>query len=281
VIGLALAGASPFDALVHTLAGVSTGGFAPRDASLAVLGSQLQYAVLGVSLLGAVSLPLYAELRRGRWKRLRDDPEARALLTLVAIVGCLLYVTGAGKGVSGTDLLLLSVSAQTTAGFATFPLDDLPNSAKAALVVSMLTGGSQGSTAGGLKLLRVLLVVRLLQWLVAQTRLPSHAISAPTLSGARLESPELLGAAAMILLFVGVVVGSWLPFLAYGYAPLDALFEVASATGTVGLSVGIARPALEPLLKAVLCFDMLLGRLEVFAVLVFLSPRTWIGRRVS
>jgi trk system potassium uptake protein TrkH len=62
---------------------------------------------------------------------------------------------------------------------------------------------------------------------------------------------------------------------------MDALFEVASATGTVGLSVGITGPDLEPALKGVLCVNMLLGRLEVFAVLVALSPRTWVGRRRS
>ena len=53
---------------------------------------------------------------------------------------------------------------------------------------------------------------------------------------------------------------------------------MVSATGTVGLSVGIARPELEPLLKGVLCADMYLGRLEIFALLVALAPRTWLGR---
>jgi trk system potassium uptake protein TrkH len=122
-------------------------------------------------------------------------------------------------------------------------------------------------------------MLRLIQWLVGRTRLPPHAVSGPTLGGERLASDELLRAAALILLFLAVLVVSWLVFLAHGYDALDALFEVASATGTVGLSAGIARPDLEPLLKGVLCVDMLVGRLEIFAILVALSPRTWIGRR--
>lgn len=282
---LLLLGATSFDAVVHTLSGVSTGGFAARDTSLAPLGVSLQFGILGLSLLGAVSLPLYAELSRGRWRRLRDHTEARALLVFIAILGSLLFVTARASSGDSTapvsDLALLSVSAQTTAGFSTLPVEDLPESSKAVLIFSMITGGSQGSTAGGMKLLRVLLVIRLVQWLIASTRLPPHAVSGPTLSGERLEESELLRAAASILLFLGVLAVSSLPFVAHGYPPLDGLFEVASATGTVGLSVGIARPDLEPLLKGVLCMNMLLGRLEVFAVLVAVSPWTWIGRRTS
>jgi len=65
----------------------------------------------------------------------------------------------------------------------------------------------------------------------------------------------------------------------YGYDPTQALLEVVSALSTVGLSSGITRAELEAPLKLVLCADMLLGRLELLAVLVLLYPRTWIGMR--
>lgn len=285
VTALAALGTGGFDAVVHTLAGVSTGGFAPRDSSLATLTTRIQWGVLLVSMLGAVSLPLYAELRRGRWRDLRDDVEVRALVVLIAVqLGLLLVATRAGSGgaeVPAGQLALLAISAQSTTGFSTVSIDSLSSGAQALLVLAMITGGSMGSTAGGMKLLRVLLVVRLVQWLVAETRLPAHAVSGPTLSGVRLGSDELLRAAALVTLFVTVVFVSWLPFLVYGYAPLHALFEVASAAGTVGLSTGLSRPELEPGLKGLLCVNMLLGRLEIFALLVALSPRTWIGRRTS
>jgi trk system potassium uptake protein TrkH len=83
----------------------------------------------------------------------------------------------------------------------------------------------------------------------------------------------------IILLFIGVVFFSWLLFLIYGYAPLDALFEVVSATGTVGLSCGITGPSLPSSLKLTLCADMLLGRLEFVAWMVFFYYRTWFGRK--
>jgi trk system potassium uptake protein TrkH len=85
----------------------------------------------------------------------------------------------------------------------------------------------------------------------------------------------------LALLFVATVVLSWLPFLALGHEPLAALFEVVSAVGTVGLSAGVANAGLHPALKGVLCFDMLMGRVEFVALLVVLFPHTWLGRRRS
>ena len=85
----------------------------------------------------------------------------------------------------------------------------------------------------------------------------------------------------MVLLFVGVVAFSWLPFVLLGYAPIDALFEVVSAVGTVGLSVGVTDANMPLALKGVLCADMLLGRLEILAWLVVFYPGTWFGRRME
>ena len=82
----------------------------------------------------------------------------------------------------------------------------------------------------------------------------------------------------LFLLTVGL---SWLPFVASGYEPMDALFEVTSAVATTGLTSGIARPELEAPLKMILCADMLLGRVEILAMLVLLSPGTWRGRRAD
>jgi trk system potassium uptake protein TrkH len=83
----------------------------------------------------------------------------------------------------------------------------------------------------------------------------------------------------LTLLFIGVIGISWVLFLAGGYDPLDALFEVTSATATVGLSTGITSTDLPGWLKGVLCFDMLAGRLEIIALLMVLYPATWRGRR--
>jgi trk system potassium uptake protein TrkH len=147
------------------------------------------------------------------------------------------------------------------------------------MILSMLVGGSVGSSAGGFKLLRLLIFLRMLQIFISRAAMPPHAVSSTLLAGQKLDDDDIQRALQLILLFIAVVFLSWLPFVALGYDPLDALFEVVSACGTVGLSTGITRPELEPALKAILCFDMLAGRLEIIALLVVLYPRNWIGRR--
>ena len=87
--------------------------------------------------------------------------------------------------------------------------------------------------------------------------------------------------AGLAAALVVVTAASWLAFVAAGHAPLDSLFEAVSAVGTVGLPTGITGPPLGDGLKLLLCADMLMGRLEIVAVLVLVYPPTWIARRVE
>ena len=288
LLGLALVwplAGDGFTALVHVLAAVSTGGFSGFDASLGGMGTAAAVAVMAVSFLGAVSLPLYWRVfhaRRGRRLRtLAGDVELRALVVGCLLVGGLLALLARRHGVDAPWYhgLLMGFSAQTTTGFSSMAVADMDPASKLVMIVSMLVGGSVGSSAGGFKLLRLLILLRFLQFVILRSALPSHAVAQPYLVGQKLESDDIQRALLLILVFVGIVVLSWLPFVLLGYDPLDALFEVASACGTVGLSSGITRPELEVVLKGVLCFDMIAGRLEIIALLVVLYPRNWIGRR--
>ena len=277
-------GLAPFDALAHALSAVSTGGFSTFDLSLGgALPPFAPFAVVFVSFMGAVSLPLYFfTWRRGIAELLRDL-ELRTLAGACLAGALLLTVWFWHAGVPVTEALrqgsLLAISAQTTAGFSaqsTASLDAFP---KGLLILSMAAGGSLGSTAGGVKLLRVLILLRLAQMLLRRTAAAEHAVVEARLGGRRLEDADLIQALLIIALF-GTVVGlSWLAFLAHGYPALDALFEVVSATGTVGLSTGITNSDLPSFLKLLLCLDMLAGRLEVVALLVTLYPVTWFGRK--
>lgn len=273
---LAALGAGGFDALTYTLAAVSTGGFAPHDASLAGLARPIQVAVIGLCTAGAVSLPLYARIRRRGLRAVAADIELRALLVAGTLATALLVAIG---GTSVVDAALLAFSAQTTAGFSSVDVSALAPASLLALVVSMAVGGSVGSTAGGVKLLRVIVVFQMTRWVVTRTRLPSRAVAAPRLGGEALTSEDAQRAFALVGVFAAAALLSWFPFVVAGYDPMSALFEVVSALGTVGLSTGITAPDLPPALKAVLCADMLLGRLEILAVVVTLAPGTWMGRK--
>jgi trk system potassium uptake protein TrkH len=287
VAAIVVAGATPFEGLVHALAAVSTGGFSTHDGSLAALGSwPVQAVAVALGLCGAVSLPLYQRARRDGPRALVEDVELRALVVGCLVLSVLLGVAMVVESkVNVVDALrsapLLATSAHTTTGFTPLPVADLGPTAKLLMIGSMLVGGSFGSTAGGVKLLRVLIAFRLLQWAVSRARLAPHAISEPRLAGERLSSGEIQRALVVVLLFLLVIGASWVPFVASGYDPLNSLFEVVSAAGTVGLTTGISRPELEAPLKLILCADMLLGRVEIVALLVVLAPRTWWGRRAA
>lgn len=289
LLGIALVWAisgNGFTALLHVLSAVSTGGFSNYDTSLAGLSSRpAAIAVMVVSFMGAVSLPLYWRSAHAGWRKgfqtFLTDIELRALLLACLLVGGLLGWLGWLHGVNSPWYhgFMMGVSAQTTTGFTTQTVAGMDPASKLIMIISMLTGGSVGSSAGGIKLLRLLILLRLLQLMLRRTGLPPHAVVEPYLGGQRLENDEMIRALQLIFLFVIIVVLSWVPFIIAGYDTLDALFEVASACGTVGLSSGIARPELEPVLKGVLCFDMLAGRVEIIALLIVLYPRNWIGRR--
>lgn len=274
-----------FNALLHVLTAVSTGGFSSFDQSLAGFHSAAAIVVICISLLGAVSLPLYWRAfhagRSGCIVTILGDVELRALVVAGLLTGALLSWLASRHGVAAPWYhgMLMGLSAQTTTGFATLPVADLDAASKLVMIGAMITGGSVGSTAGGFKLLRLLILLRLVQLMLRSSALPPHAVVEPYLAGQKLETDDLLRALQLILLFIGVMVVSWMPFVLLGYDPLDALFEVASACATAGLSTGISRPELEPVLKGVLCFDMLAGRLEIIALLVLIYPRNWFGRR--
>lgn len=276
------AGLGAFDALAYTLAGVSTGGFAPHSADLAAVpGGLARIAVTATGFAGAVALPLYVAAARGDVRRLASDVELRALLALAALAAGALVLLGAGGDVPALDRVLLAVSAQTTTGFAAAPPASLDAASKIVLMAAMCIGGSVGSTAGGVKLLRVVIVARAVRLLLRRTAMPAHAVVDLRLQGRRVSDRDTARALLLVFVFVGSALASWLPFVIAGYDPLDSLFEVMSALGTVGLSTGVTSGTLPAGLQAVLAADMLLGRVEFFAMLALLHPATWLARRVA
>ena len=287
VVLLLLCGTGAGDAILYTMSAVSTGGFAPHDASLGGLGGTIRpAAVTLICVACSISLPVYLYLGRRKLKDFLEDIQLRGLLVLgglwVAALTAALVVSG---GMDTREAFfhgpVMAFSAQTTSGFATTDPGAMDPLSKVLLIMSMAVGGGVGSTAGGVKILRLLIVLRMVHVLIVRTSLPRHAVYNPRIGKRALVEEEFRIAAVIILLYVLAAFLSWLPFVMLGYQPLDALFEVVSALGTVGLSSGVTAPDLPGVLKGVLCVDMLLGRLEIVAWLVIAYPRTWIGRRLE
>jgi trk system potassium uptake protein TrkH len=287
IIVLGLLGAGWFNSVIYSLSAVSTGGFSPHDASLAGLNSSwLQAMVILLSMAGAIPLVLYFRSFKEGGRVLIRDRQLQGLF-IAGLVAALLmaWFLFTQDGFSWIQALrhgaLNAFSAQSTAGFSTLDISQISTGAKLTLIFSMLLGGGAGSTAGGIKILRLLILVQVLYIFLQRPSMPRQAVAQATLGRRRLETDEIQNALSIVFVFLASIGISWLVFVGMGHNPLDSLFEVVSAIGTVGLSTGISAPELHPLLKGVLCADMLLGRLEIIAWLVLFYPRTWIGRRLE
>ncbi|MDX1812510.1 MAG: potassium transporter TrkG, partial [Gammaproteobacteria bacterium] len=155
-----------FLALTHTLSAISTGGFSTYTNSLAAFNSPAsKYIVIGIATLGATPLPLYYLVFHKNWRITLSDIELRTLLILgissSILLGYFIYLKSGWhfSEVVG-HALLVGFSAQTTAGFTSLNIAELSDAAKAVLMGSMFIGGGVGSTAGGIKLLRLLILLR-------------------------------------------------------------------------------------------------------------------------
>jgi len=286
IIILGLLGAGWFNSVIYSLSAVSTGGFSPHDASLAGLNSSwLQGMVILLSVAGAIPLVLYFRSFKEGVRVLIRDRQLKGLLIAGLVAALLMALFLTQDGFSWIQALhhgiLNAFSAQSTAGFSTLDISQLNAGAKLTLIFSMFLGGGIGSTAGGIKILRLFILVQLLYIFLQRPSMPRQAVAEASLGRRRLETDEIQNALSIVFVFLASIGISWLIFVGMGHNPLDSLFEVVSAIGTVGLSSGISAPDLHPLLKGVLCADMLLGRLEIIAWLVLFYPRTWIGRRLE
>ncbi len=280
---LLLLGVDWFTSILYSLAAISTGGFSPHDASLSGLPNHsAEVVVIMISMAGAVSLLLYYRAYENGWQAIRHDRQIKGFLLIATLVTTILaWLLWYQDGLNWTEAIrqgvLNGLSALSTAGFSAMDIKDMGDGSKFVLIIAMAVGGNAGSTAGGIKIIRLLILFHMLYLVIQRAGAPSHAVLQARLGERKIETDEMFNAVILFVLFICIATLSWLPFLTLGLAPLDSLFEVISALGTAGLSAGITSTELQPLLKGILCVDMLFGRLEIVAWLIFFYPKTWIG----
>lgn len=277
--GLPIETAVPF-----ALGSVSTGGSALGGLTAAPLNLAQQTALAVFCLLGALPFTVIIRLSRLKHTEFLELPEIAAIIgltaTLAVVLGLCLMIN---DGFTLSEALrrgpLMAVFVQTTSGFTTLDPGRMSASTAAILTPFMLIGGGVGSTAGGIKGLRILIGLSVIRAALRKTGMPEHAHHKPTLMN-RVISGELAYDALQITFLFLIAVGvSWIVFLLFGYDASDSLFLVVSAASNSGYSSGIDTFVLPAALKLLLVLVMILGRLELLAVLVFLSPGSWLGRR--
>ena len=280
-----LAGMTPFDAIGHSFATVAIGGFSTHDASIGYFNSDpIELIAVVFMLVSGVNFALHfvAWNRRslaGYW----HDSEFRfylALMTATTAIVCLgLYHTGTYA--DGTEAFLQglfhTVSIATTTGFSTASFYEWPIFLGILLIFSSFVGGCAGSTGGGIKVIRFLLLIK--QGLREIDRLIHPNAQIPVRVGGRTVNHRVVDAVwGFFSLYVACFTLMYLALAATGLDLTTAFTAVAAAINNLGPGlgeVGANFATLSPTAKWILCFAMLLGRLEVFTLLVLLTPAFW------
>ena len=280
-----LAGMSVFDAIGHAFSTVAIGGFSTHDASIGYFNSPLIDIVAVVFMfLAAVNFSLHFLAFRhrslaGYWQ----DSEFRfyvLLLSVVILITVLgLYYTETYDGwedalVNG---LFQAVSIGTTAGFTTAEFYNWPGFIAILLLFSSFVGGCAGSTGGGIKVIRLLLLVK--QGLREITRLVHPSAQIPVRLGNKTVSPRVVEAVwGFFALYVASFTVMYLALASTGLDLMTAFSAVAASINNLGpglAGVGAHYADMHDPGKWILCFAMLLGRLEIFTLLVLLTPAFW------
>jgi trk system potassium uptake protein TrkH len=271
-------GMSGFDGLLHALSTISTGGFSPHGESIGHYGaSRVKLVVCVFMIAGAIAFPLYYRARRDGLRRVARDAQLRALGLVIAggFLVATMFTEVTGDGRAAVDRIFHVVSSVTTTGFSTTDPQTWPEGLRMVSTALMIIGGSAGSTAGGIKLFRLLILIAMVRWCFARAVLPPEAHVPVRLGERALHEDDLRAAAGLVTLYLAIV-GLSTAILALTHAaPAQALFESVSALGTVGLSAGVTSASLPLWAKAVLIFDMWAGRLEIVPLLILFYPRTW------
>jgi len=280
VVALWGAGMPIWEAVNHAMTGISTGGFSVTANSIASYESvAIELVLIPIMLLGAISFAVHYEMMRGKGRILGQDFQTRWFLGLI-LIGTLFLVLEIlrrlGIVSSFRDSAFQFISAMTCTGFQSADIGSWSATAKLLLSVGMVIGGAAGSTAGGIKVIRMLILMKGVQWRFRKIVSPRGAIVPFRIGatavdesqvGQRLEDASLITMLWLVFLGLGIVV--LLHSVPSNYTLSDVLFEVASAQGNVGLSVGITGPTMSLAGKLALCFNMWIGRLEIIPVLMF------------
>jgi len=270
-----------FNGLWITLGSYNTGGFAPHSTSTIYYQSwPFEVATLVVMLLGSTNFLLYGELWKGRTKELFCNIETRTLFWWLAVlVGVFSSSLFAGGYISDVGTVMRRgvytiISAATSTGYQLFTNNQMhaviSSGAFFVVVLAMAIGSCSGSTAGGIKTIRLGIVVKSCLVDLKSVLLPETAqVSATYYHGGKhvLTREEANGAMVVFALFAASMVLGALLGIAYGYDALSAIFESVSATGDTGLSAGIVSSSMPLALELTYLLQMLLGRLEFLSLL--------------
>lgn len=282
---LKLGGLNWFDALVHTFGTVGTGGFSSYNDSLGHF--QSTYVSLVVTLfmvLSALNFTLYyTSIKRGLHGFLKDS-EFRFYMIVIFVATALIslnlfYTNVYGLPVALRESAFQVASVITTTGYATVNYDLWPTFSKAILFCLMMIGGCSGSTGGGLKAIRALIIIRFIRRGIL-VRLHPSAVCTVRLGPKTVPGDVVTAVGGFSLLYVATIMFSSVIISFDNHDMITSLTAAMACIGSIGPGFGGVGPAMnysifsDPI-KMFLSFLMLAGRLELFTLFMLFTPKFW------
>ena len=276
-IAYCIAGMSLFDAVNHSIAALSTGGFSTRAENILYYHSVAIDIISDVlMLLGSTNFMIHLYLVRGKLKYVWKHCETRFLLisflVAVPVLTTILFATNYADFGNSLNISVFNyITCLTTTGFSNIPdFNALPHSALTILIILMLIGGGIGSTAGGIKQYRVCTTIKGMYYTYKQKLFPSKTISSHYVSRVgkieELTDDEIHQNYSYVFIYLTIfLIGSFI-FTCFGYTLEQSMFEFASSLGTVGVTVGITGYNAHPIILWTSTIGMFLGRLEIIVV---------------
>ncbi len=276
-----------YEALLHTFTTLSTGGFSNHTASIAFFDDPVLEAILVVfMLIAGTNFTLILMVRYGNWKALVSDPEWRfymgnfVLVTL--LMAGILWAAGDHLLASLRDSTFVVATLMTSTGFGTADFDAWPAVAKFLALFLMVAGGTAGSTSGGMKMARILLLFKVVRRELTRILHP-QAVVPIRIAGHVVKPATVMATVGFFFTFVAIWVLGTVLLVAFDPAftdVVDAASASISAISNIGPGLGVVGPAqnyagLTAASKVILSAEMWFGRLEIFTALLVFLPATW------
>ncbi len=289
VLGYWIAGMAAFDAVNHSFAAVSTGGFSTHPDSIGAWNEiRVEAVTIPLMLLGSLNYLTAWALVRRRFQVAFRNGELKLIALLIPIAAILLHAVVAAplyRGNQGVRVAIFeTVSALSTTGFATVSYVEWGGFGVMLLILLMIVGGGAGSTSGGMKQYRIYVLAKSLIWQIQEALLPPTAVVERFIWHGEhkdfIDDQRVRVIGNYLFLYLATVLIATLVISSCGFSIGDALFEAASMTGTVGLSVGVIGYGVTPTVLWTAIVTMLLGRLEFFVIFTGLLKLGIDGRKM-
>ncbi len=281
---LNMGGMPLFDSIVHAISTAGTGGFSVKDASIAAYNSRyFEYVITLFMFLFGINFNLFYLVLLGDFKNVWRNEEFRwfvgIFVAATMLIAMNIYQCYDSSEAAFRHAIFQVAAIMSTTGFVTVDFDLWPEFSKTILFCLLFLGACGGSTAGGIKISRLIILLKMVLREIRHIVHP-RSVNLIKLDGYKIESDVVRSVASFIILYIVILLGSFLLLSLNDFDFVTNLTAVTTCLSNVGPGLNMAGPTenmafFSDFSKIVLCADMLLGRLEIFPIIMLFAPSIW------